>query len=183
MFNNLFNLNRLSVFILLLSLSVPFAGAYTWLHWQISLARKEVKRNMIRGLDQSDLVLLKFSKAETRSLLRWEHSGEFEYQQNMYDIVESEERGDSIWYFCWWDHAETLLNRQLADLTEWAMRGDARSQERQLRLERFLKGLYLPEETFSLPVSSGKWIAGFTLRPVFYSSPSISPPIPPPEMS
>lgn len=183
MLNNLFNLNRLSVFILLLSLSVPFAGAYTWLHWQISLTRKEVKRNMIRGLDQSDLVLLKFSKAETRSLLRWEHSGEFEYQQNMYDIVESEVRGDSIWYFCWWDHAETLLNRQLADLTEWAMRGDARSQERQLRLERFLKGLYLPEETFSLPVSSCKWIAGFTLRPVLYSSPSISPPIPPPEMS
>lgn len=147
------------------------------------MTRKEVKRNLIKGVDRSALVLLKFSKKEVGTQLRWEHSGEFEYRHNMYDIVESEERGDSIWYLCWWDHAETQLNRQLADLTEWAMRGDAPSQERQLRLERFLKSLYLPDGGFSPTVIMEKCMTGFNLHPIFYASPFISPPFPPPEIS
>jgi hypothetical protein len=179
--HNQFVLSRLSVIFLILSLSVPFTGAYTWLHWQIKMTRKEVKRNMIKGLDKSELVLLKFSKAETATQLRWEHSREFEYRQNMYDIVETEERGDSIWYLCWWDHAETQLKRQLADLADWSMHGDTRGQERQLRLDRFFKSLYLAKEAFLAPVLSGKRAAGIALRPVFYSSPFFSPLVPPPE--
>ncbi len=75
--------------------------------------RRQVEKNLLNGVQSDQLVLLTFTKAECREKLRWEHSGEFEFNGQMFDIVKTEVQGDTLRYWCWWDRKETALNRQL----------------------------------------------------------------------
>src|SRR5688572_27780769 len=105
----------ISIF-LFLSLTVPFAGTYTWLQYHKHQTKRAIKWRMIAGMQGEELELLKFSKAETQTKLRWEHSREFEYNSQMYDVVAVITKADSVFYWCWWDNEETLLNKQLGQL-------------------------------------------------------------------
>lgn len=97
---------------------------------------------MIDGMNKEELVLIKVTKAESESKLRWEHSKEFEYKSQMYDLVSSETKGDSIFYWCWWDHQETKLNKQLAELVTKALNGDPQRREKKERMHAYFKSLY-----------------------------------------
>jgi len=106
--------NGLIVFLLLACLSIdPAAGTFTWLHYRKTAVKKEVQKHIVEGIDRGQLVRLEFSREETQTELRWEHAGEFEYEGRMYDIVETKTVGDTVYYWCWYDHEETMLNRQL----------------------------------------------------------------------
>jgi len=94
----------------------PIAGVSAWLQVEKAMVKKEVRRHIISGIDKDGLVLLEFSRTETEPLLRWEHSREFEYDGQMYDIVDSWVVGDTVYYRCFWDRAETRLNEQLRKL-------------------------------------------------------------------
>lgn len=72
----------------------------------------------VHGLFKSEvpydkLVYLRFSKDELADL-RWEHDREFEYDEQMYDVVGLEICGDTIGYWCWLDHKEKRIK------TRWA---------------------------------------------------------------
>lgn len=41
---------------------------------------------------------------------------EFEFNNQMYDIVDKVISKDSVQYWCWWDFKETKLNKQLDEL-------------------------------------------------------------------
>ena len=72
---------------------------------------------MIAGIDKSELVLFKFSKEETTTKLNWKHAKEFEFNQQMYDVVEKQVSKDSIHYWCWWDFKfYCLLYLQVAQI-------------------------------------------------------------------
>jgi hypothetical protein len=102
----------------------PSFGSLTWLNLRKAIVRNEVDRRIVAGVEDGDLVLLKFSKDESRTLLRWEHSREFEYDGRMYDIVETWAVGDTVYCRCWWDREETELNDRMRVLAARAM-GDA----------------------------------------------------------
>ena len=108
-----------------------------------------MKRKMLAGINRETLVLWKFTETEKQNLLRWKHDREFEYRGEMYDIVETEVRGDTTYYWCFWDHEETLLNKQLAALLSFAMKSNPKKQENQKRLATFFKSLYYT--TFNKP--------------------------------
>ena len=127
---------------LLLSLTAPVAGAYFWLQIKKQLIRKEIKWKMIDGIDREDLVLLRFSVEESKSLLNWKHSREFEFRGEMYDIVEVKTEGDSVFYYCWWDHEETALNIQLNKLVAHAAGKNSQSRETVNQVIQFFKSLY-----------------------------------------
>jgi hypothetical protein len=76
----------------------PIVGVSAWLQIEKAIVRREVRRHIVSGLDKDGLVLLEFARSETEPLLRWEHSGEFEY------------------YRCFWDRAETRLNNRMREL-------------------------------------------------------------------
>ena len=107
--------------------------------------KREIKWKMIGGLDQNELVLLKFSKEETKEKLQWEHSKEFEYNGQMYDVVSKEIRGDTIYYRCWWDHEETALNKKLKKLVAGAFDQDEDQQQTHKRLNNFLQSFFISE--------------------------------------
>ena len=114
-------MKKLLPLFLLLCLATPFWLTYSFLKAEKHQLKRSIKHQIIDGIDKSELVLLRFSKKETKEKLDWEHSKEFEYQGEMYDVVNKIETTDSVAYWCWWDYEETQLNRQLAGLllTTW----------------------------------------------------------------
>lgn len=130
--------------ILLIScLIFPLVGTYCFWEHERHLVRKSVKRRLIAGVESSELVLLKFSKEETQTKLRWKHSKEFEFNGQMYDIVETSFQDDSIFYRCWWDHAETALNKKLDKLLAEAWGHAPVKKDSSEKLVSFLKSPYL----------------------------------------
>jgi len=156
-------------------------GVIAWLHYQKVMVRKEVKWKMIEALDRDELALIRISKKELNQL-RWEHSKEFEYQDEMYDVVYEKETTDSLFYWCWWDHDETHLNRQLVALTKILLDSDTKRKESTSKIAFFFKSLFSETDDVhesvtstiqkeSLPGYSNSWI-----------SLALAPPIPPPQL-
>jgi hypothetical protein len=172
----------MSGILLIILLVVPVATTYVFLRYQKKQVKREIKWKMIAGIDKEELVLLKITEKE-KGLLCWEHSKEFEYLGEMYDVVESNIVGDTTFYRVWWDHKETKLNRQLQELVSMAMGKNQKKQENQKRLLSFFKSLYFAEATDLQNYNDTKLNRKFWFRPNFYQSFTHSPPVPPPEIS
>ncbi len=131
--------------LLLFSLLAPFAASFALLQYEREQVRESVKRNLISGLKREELRLLQFTREEAERELRWEHAGEFEYQGQWYDVAERSEKGDTLYFWCWWDHEETLISQQLSRLVARALGQDPQQRENAHRLSAFLFSLFLPE--------------------------------------
>lgn len=144
--------------------------------------RKAVKKQMIAGMDRARLTLLVFSKSRSHKVLRWEHSKEFEYRGQMYDVVETSSDNDSVRYLCWPDHHETRLNRQLSRLVNIAMGSNPQHQREHKLLFDFLSKLFPPG--FSTPslISPDNWGAAFALFKNSFSSRNPETDLPPPRL-
>jgi len=175
---------RFLYILLLFCLTAPVLVSYGWLQYQRNLVRKEVKRQMIAGLDEEALVLLKFTETDSKTLLRWEHAHEFDYLGQMFDVVRTETKGDTIYYHCWLDQKESELNAQISQLVALTVDKDPTNQEHQKRLTHFYKSLYGFEPQV-LPLFVLNTEAKPTNYPPLFSktSTSISPGVPPPKVS
>lgn len=116
--------------LLFLCLLAPFAITYTFLRVQKHQLKRNIKHTIIKAIDKNELVLLRFSIKEATEKLDWEHSKEFEFEGEMYDVVEKRESKDSVIFWCWWDNKETMLNRQLAGvlLNSWQQNDNQKQQ-------------------------------------------------------
>ncbi len=137
---------------------------------------------MIAGLNESDLVILKFKKSSIKSVLKWKHSKEFEFKGEMYDIVKSTVKGDTVRYMCWWDNKETKLNKQLAHLMDDIIGSNRQNKENQKRLVSFYQKLF-HENTLNIfgihPINTTNLYCSF--NNIIYSLSATAPPVPPPE--
>lgn len=166
--------------LLLSALLLPALGGYAWLQYQKSEVRREVENRKERGFVEEDLVLLRFSKAETKTVLRWEHAAEFEYLGQMYDIIRTEVKGDSLYYWCFWDEEETVLNRELAEVEKGLFNADSPQQEKREQLQQFYKSLIAiesPRSEISQPTTITNTFP-FYLKPL--GAVFLEPPSPPP---
>jgi hypothetical protein len=171
---------RLAGIFLLFCFVAPLAAGYLFLKHQKKEVRRAVKWNMIAGLDKEELVLLKFTENETQTKLLWKHAKEFQYDGEMYDIVESSSQGDSIFYWCWWDFEETKLNKQLDQLLAFVLGNNQERKSNQEQITNFYKSLYWERFTSNwnsiTQASEPEKQAEFS-----YLSISSQPPVPPPE--
>jgi len=138
-------------FFLLFSLLTPVAVTYSWLQLKKRSIKKEVKQEIIAGIKKKELFFFQFSNQDITSKLKWEHEGEFEYNNQMYDVVEKLIVNDSTQLWCWWDHKETKLNKKLQELALIAFQHDAKSNEKQNGLNKFYQLVYLKSEFFWKP--------------------------------
>lgn len=157
----------------------PPVATYCWLQYKKAIVKKAVKANLLSGEKEKELVWLKFSKEEVHTKLRWEHDHEFEYQGQMYDLVEVHQQTDSVSYLCWWDHAESGLNQKLESLISHFMGKDPENSSQQERLFEFYKSL------FCLKATSGQIIKVLPVKAVdfyafYYLPPTLAPQVPPP---
>lgn len=116
---------------------------YLWLKHQKKQVKREVKWKIIEGIDKSELVLIQLSKSEAKERLDWEHSKEFEFEGEMYDVVEFEETADSVKYWCWWDYEETTLNKNLAAVVNNLLGNHPDKEEKEQKLISFYQSLFL----------------------------------------
>lgn len=168
--------------LLVLTFIAPVATSFVVLKHQKKQVKREIKWRIIAGIEKEELVLLKFSSEEKKTTLDWKHAKEFGFQGEMYDIVESKIEGDTTWYWCWWDHEETKLNKQLSKLVSLALGNDPKRQENQKNLQNFFKSLYFlgSTETSVLPVEDKN--TDYFSTPNLYRSNWVSPPAPPPKL-
>lgn len=165
--------------LLILCLFGPLALSQWGLHWQRKQVRKAVKQTIVAGLSDADLVQFRFSRGQAAAL-DWEHSHEFSYRGQMYDVVRSEARGDSLFYWCWWDRAETALNRQLRQLSALAWGQNPDLPQREAHFWQFLRSLSTPASGWTL---KAPWPVPLVFNTYYHSSASRlanTPPAPPP---
>jgi len=101
--------------------------------------RKGVKMRILEGIGRDQLTTFRFTLEEAGRDLRWEHPGEFEYQGNMYDVVARTASGDTIELLCYHDHRESVINKQIKNLTERTQQHEPFSRQHQKHLQRFLQ--------------------------------------------
>jgi len=135
--------------VFLFLLVVPFSTLFLVLKNQQKQVRREVKWRMIAGIDKSELVLLKFSTTQTEKELVWKHAREFQYNGEFYDIVEKETHTDSVFYWCWWDHEETALNRKLENLVASHWNKDPVQKNKKETIQKLFKSMFFEQESVS----------------------------------
>jgi hypothetical protein len=96
--------------LLIISFIVPTAITYSWLQYKKISIRNEVERKIEKGIDKKNIKILAFSKQEVKNKLKWHKKHEFEYKNQLYDIIKITQKHDSITYYCWNDKEETHLN-------------------------------------------------------------------------
>jgi len=138
---------KLKSILLLLVLLAPVTGTYIIFKNRQYQVRKDIKRQIKRGVSESDLVLLKIPKEIEQNpnpSFKRIHSKEFRYNGEMYDIVLQEAKGDTTWYWCIWDKEETALFAKLDELFARAWGKDPVNQSNNEKLFSFLKNLFTP---------------------------------------
>ncbi len=125
-----------------------------------------------------------FSIADAHTILQWEHSREFEYKGEMYDVIRSEMKGDSIWYWCYWDKKETKLRKELNVLLVNLMGPGQQSRNEGRQLNDFFKSLFVPVTIDIQIPASGKDHNQY-MMPYTFSLHAFdrTPPVPPPDVS
>ena len=142
--------------------------------------RRQIKHEIIAGIDKSELIFLSFTKKEAEQL-KWKHSKEFEYKNSMYDIVEADTTNNIVSYWCWWDYEETKLNKQLNKILAIFLTNNNQQNETKNRFANFYKKLFhnkykIWESSKSQPT---KRVYSLLKQP--NHSFKIKPPTPPPQ--
>lgn len=174
------NKGRIAI-LLLFSLIAPIGGCILMLHFQKEHLRKELSEKLHRGIVQGEIIMLEFSLEQTRTALRWEHDREFEFNGQMYDVIEKTVKGDTILFKCWWDREETALNRELDKWLSMALNNDPLRTDQQDNLVDFFKKLRCEnyQSPGIMPIGPKlPWLGyGQNLKSI-----SFPPPFPPPRM-
>jgi hypothetical protein len=173
-------MRKASGIFLFIALATPFLALYMRTHVELRQVRKAVKHMMIDNTDRSELVLLSFSHDEVKNSLRWKHDKEFEYNEQMYDIIERRETQDSMYYWCWWDHEETRLHKQLDQLMANLLLHDPAQQSKQHTLTDFFKSLYCQQQSTPTHLTLESVSPAFPGKTLHIYLFNVLPPAPPP---
>jgi hypothetical protein len=160
----------------------PITISITRLNHDRTIVKRDMENHIIAGIRKSDLVLLIFSTEETRTLLRWEHPREFEYKRQMYDIVETESLGDTVYYWCRWDQEETKLNEQLRELAAQALGEAPNFGDDHDSFVSSMRSFCRTALFYWKPSVPGSSLKRFCPYSDLYSSTVIQPPTPPPKL-
>lgn len=161
----------------------PFLGLFLCLQIQKQITKREVKWKLIDNTSDDELVLLKFSNIEVNTRLNWKHSREFEFDGEMYDIVRTEFKNDSTFYWCWWDHEETLLNKKLDKLFTFALGLNKKNDENKKNTFIFLKKIICTYNSTELTLHNNTKELIIDIYFFKKKTQTISVPSPPPKLN
>ena len=160
---------------------LPFIGSFLLYNYEKKKIRKEVNNIILKEPDAKGLVVLFFTAEEILTKLNWKHAREFEYNGQMYDIVDQKTEGDFIAFTCYKDHKETRLNREKEKLIAKALGQDPVQKKQTERLKNFLKSVFQHEISAWKPFLSQSFNINYALNIKHYSLFLESPPSPPPK--
>lgn len=124
---------------LVASLSLPLIfdpglGKYLWLEHRREMIKREVAEEIERGgLGKEKLVVLEFSLDEVKTKLKWRSAREFEYNHELYDVVESALDQEKILFWCWRDQQETKIEKEIKEVIANSFKSKGKSLNSQER--------------------------------------------------
>ncbi|MGZ3940460.1 MAG: hypothetical protein ACXVBK_16935 [Flavisolibacter sp.] len=101
-------MKKLTSILLITCLCSTWLGYHLVFDVQLSALKSEMKASLRDRTDQKDVVQLSFSPKEARQL-EWEEEMEFNYNGEMFDVVEKKVQGDRLILRCIPDTKETAL--------------------------------------------------------------------------
>jgi len=99
----------------------PSLVCFFWLQHQKNLVKKDVARQINEGMAKEELTRLQFTLDEVQTKVIWRSKQEFEYNHQLYDIVETMVEGDTVFYWCWPDQDETKLEKGIQQVIAQAL--------------------------------------------------------------
>lgn len=91
----------------------PSLGRYLWLQHLKEQAREEVAEKISCSQDKDRLILLEFSHEEVRTKLKWRSAQEFEFNHELYDVVDFIIEENKVIFWCWLDQKESDLEKEI----------------------------------------------------------------------
>ena len=173
---------RFRSFFLVAVLAIPFAGAFGWFTGRLVMVRHAVAARLEVDKHIGPLVKLSFALGEEGDLLEWEHSREFRYRGEMYDVARAEQTTDSISYWCHHDVKETSLRREISKWLARTFGGGSNDTPAPVRqLVHFLANLYPPGQVdFGEDIRIGEQDRPNGNRSIQMAGITVRPPVPPP---
>ena len=138
--------------------------------------KKEIIQSIYNGTFKEDLILFKFNKDEFEKgikYIEWADEDEFIIEKEMYDVVKSEVKRDSIYLYCLHDNEESILYSTIVEIfnklvgDETANTGNLTSinnlfSEFYFSKANELNKLFCEENSIYLPVKSFDLLDGET---------------------
>lgn len=170
---------------LLFIFSLNITGVFIAYKIEQAYIRKAIKKQIKAGVSQEKLHYFKFSNKEYEKL-HWKRPEiEFRIGKNMYDVVRSEKRDDSVFLFCVNDVEESILFAKLDERLNERMNNSANTKDSPIRkVNNMLKLVFFANKSaLCLGVSSKQDSAGYPDIENMYSDPLIEKFSPPPNMA
>lgn len=169
------------VVLLMVCFISPLCLNYAFLKLRQYKIKEQVQHKLLQEVEPSELVTLRFTAEEAKEQLDWEHSREFEYKGQMYDVVSKAVKGDTIIYTVWWDKAETKIKNELKRVLAGFLQRDMSRQPFQEQLSYFYKHLQcLSIASWHLTKEGIDQVFTFQMPYLYHEKVDFSPPVPPP---
>ena len=138
-------------------------------------------QKIMEGVDDSEKVTIKLSRYEADREIIWEEHREFRYKGQFYDVIESEQLPDSVYFVCYWDKEETFISEVFEGILFEELNHEAESDDASDHFVDLIKTPYR--------INSFKWAAISRIKEeknmaeaiCLYRSVYFSPPNPPPK--
>jgi len=128
--------------VLLLVVIFPFLGTLIWMEGRLASIQHTVSLKMKKATSVEDQLPWTFSIQDAATKLHWEHSREFEYKGEMYDVIRTTYAGDSVTYWCYWDRKETKLRKQRNVIVFNLLGPPPQERNHQSQITDFFRGLF-----------------------------------------
>lgn len=175
-------MKRIGPILLFALLTLPFTGTYLWLNIEKAMVKKAVKRHLVEGLDDDKLVRLEFTHQEAKVKILWHHEEEFEFNGQLFDIVRQQITSSGVVYWCFPDHEETQLQKQLTELLNLNLKKDIQRQHKQQLSVTFYKNLFFETENIKVEPAESILTKPYTHFSIKFTNCLFSPPAPPPRL-
>lgn len=141
----------------------------------------DVIERIFEGLGESEQTVLKLSKQEAEKELVWEHSKEFRYKGQFYDIISVQELPDSVYYTCYWDKEETFITDVFEGILFEELTHDFQDDNAASHLVQVIKTPYKLDQFSWSALGQLRQPGKYEPIHLFYSSKYASTPSPPPK--
>ena len=134
---------------------------------------------IMRTVNRSELTLIKVHKDDREEKLKWKHDKEFELNQTMYDIVDSDQIEDTLYFWTWKDDKETSLERDLEALLGIVLQSDEDKNRGEQCVEQFFKASFLSVQSKGIwlaPANHFQWRTEEPKTILQFSDPLVPPP-------
>lgn len=138
---------QVPVLFLILLLMMQSVISLWVLDMQLKKGRKEIKWSYLKSLPKEQLTLVKIAtklEEENNPYFQWKHSREFRFLGEWYDVVQSEQMGDTTYYYCFHDKKETVLYQKIQKTADnWLHTKEKSKHSKSLALYELFKQTYL----------------------------------------